>query len=125
MSRLARSCSIKSTISGLLAVSLSISASASLVRFCVLWLGIFNVSYKSVGGGAGKKHSLTFQRPVNLGGWNFIFFGHRVRQHGRVPSVKKIEKPIIDRAQSGSQFINSVTQQIRFGSAATRAPFPQ
>src|SRR5258708_1620811 len=117
MSRLARSCSIKSTISGLLAVSLSMSASASLVRFCVLWLGILNVSDKGVGGGVGNKHSFTFQRPVNLGGRNFIFFCHRVRQHGHMPSVKKREKPIIDRAQSGSQLINAVTQQIRFGSA--------
>ena len=91
--------------------------STSLVRFCILGLGIFNVSYKSMGRWVGGKHSPSLQRPVNLDDWNFIFFCNRMCQDRNFPIVEKVKNPVIDCAQPGSQVINTIPQKICFGSA--------
>lgn len=59
-------------MSRLFPVSSSTSANASLVRFWIFWLRIFNVSYKRVGGRAGNIRPLPLHCPVDLNVWHFI-----------------------------------------------------
>jgi len=68
-----------------------------------------------MGGGAGGKYPLALHCPVDFDGWYFIFLRDRVRQHGDIPTMKKVKYPIIDVAKRGSQFINTIAQQISFG----------
>src|ERR1035437_6886250 len=89
--------------------------SASLVRFRVFWLCIFNVSDKSVGDRAGNKCPLALHCAVDLDDRYLILFSYRVRQHSDIPAMKEIQNPVIHRAQPVSQFVNAVSQQIGLG----------
>src|SRR5437763_1875132 len=112
MSRFARSCSIKSAISGLLPVSLSKRMSASLVFFSVFLLRILNISYECVGRRVGEESTFPFDCPVDLHRWYLIFFGKRMRHDCNVSPVKEIKYSIIHRAQPRSQFTNAASYQI-------------
>jgi hypothetical protein len=78
-----------------------------------------------VGGRAGNKCPPALRRPIDLDDWHFIFPGYRVRQYGNIPAMKKIKNSIIDRAESGSQLVNAISQQIRLGPSQFMASFHQ
>ena len=68
-----------------------------------------------MGGGTALKGTLALHRPVDLDSRYFIFFGHRMGQHGDIPAMKEIKNPVIDRAKPGSQLVNALSQQIGLG----------
>ena len=69
------------------------------------------------GGWVGDEQSLPLKCPVYLNVWDFIFFCNCMCQDRNFPIVEKVKNPVIDCAQPGSQFINTIPQKICFGSA--------
>ncbi len=50
----------------------------------------------------------------NLCWWNSSFFFETVAQNGGEVSVKKVKNPVVNSLMAGPEFIDLVTQKVRF-----------
>src|ERR1043166_2376768 len=60
--------------------------------------------------------SLSHYRLLDFFCGNFVFFGDPVRNHCGEPVVEKIKDSVIHMPKTNAEFINAISQQIRFRS---------
>ena len=68
-----------------------------------------------VPGRVGFKIHFPFERAVEFGRWNRIFFGDRVTEDGDRAAMEEIQDSKMDVAVFGAQFIDAVAQVISRG----------
>ena len=64
-----------------------------------------------------RKCLLSLYGPVDLLRWDLLLLDNSVGNHGYGVTVEEVEKPVIDPTQSHAEFVNAVSQVVRFGSA--------